>query len=69
MLQGCDALLHHLCDALKVKPGGTTTDQKITLEVAECIGACEGAPALMVNDEHVMNVSSENVGQVVAQLR
>jgi NADH-quinone oxidoreductase subunit E len=69
MLHGCDTVLHHLCDALKVKPGGTTADQKITLEVAECIGACEGAPALMVNDEHVMNVSNENVGQLVARLR
>ena len=28
-----------------VQPGGTTADGKITLEFAECLGACEGAPA------------------------
>ncbi|MFO0808282.1 MAG: NAD(P)H-dependent oxidoreductase subunit E [Gemmataceae bacterium] len=42
VMRGSDELTTHLCESLGVKPGGTTADKKITLETAECIGACEG---------------------------
>ena len=31
--------------------GETTADGKITLEFAECLGACEGAPCVLVDDD------------------
>src|SRR5438552_16625342 len=40
MLRGGEELLETLCHKLLVKPGETTADGKITLEFAECIGAC-----------------------------
>lgn len=67
-LRGGEELLGHLCDRLHVQPGGTTRDGKITLEFAECLGACEGAPAVMVNDEHRMNVTNEKADQLVREL-
>ena len=43
----------HVCDKLgRAAAASTTADGKITLEFAECLGACEGAPAVLVNDEH-----------------
>jgi NADH-quinone oxidoreductase subunit E len=51
-LRGGEELLETFCQKLHVQPGGTTADGKITLEFAECLGACEGAPAVMVNDVH-----------------
>ena len=68
-LRGCDGLIEHLCDRLGVRPGGTTDDRAITLETAECIGACEGAPAVLVNDEHVLDVSNERADELVTRLR
>src|ERR1041384_3992534 len=62
-------LLESLCQKLHVPPGGTTADGKITLEFAECLGACEGAPAVMVNDVHRHNVTQERVGELVAESR
>ena len=67
-LRGGEDLLTHLCDKLKVQPGGTTADGKITLEFAECIGACEGAPALMVNDEHERDMTPAKCDTLVAAL-
>jgi NADH-quinone oxidoreductase subunit E len=64
-LRGGDALLSDLCQRLHVKPGGTTPDGKITLEFAECLGACEGAPAVMINDEHRHNATAP---ELVAEL-
>src|SRR4051812_18845587 len=67
-LRGGDGLLTDLCQRLHVQPGGTTADGKITLEFAECLGACEGAPAVMVNDEHRHNITPEKVDGLVADL-
>ena len=68
MLRGGEELLSHLCQRLNVKPGGTTANGKISLEFAECLGACEGAPAIMVNDEHRHKVTPENVDRVIESL-
>jgi NADH-quinone oxidoreductase subunit E len=68
-LRGGEELLTDLCHKLAVKPGGTTADGTITLEFAECLGACEGAPAVMVNDEHRHNVTPEKVDELIANLR
>jgi NADH-quinone oxidoreductase subunit E len=68
-LRGGDDLLTNLCHKLLVQPGGTTPDGKITLEFAECLGACEGAPAVMINDEHRHNITPEKIDELVANLR
>jgi NADH-quinone oxidoreductase subunit E len=68
-LRGGEEVLDVLCRKLNVEPGGTTADGKITLEFAECLGACEGAPAVMVNDEHRNHVTLEKVDDLVGDLR
>lgn len=56
-LRGADGLLNQLIDKLGVAPGETTQDGYFTLEEAECIGACDGAPCVLVDDVHFHNVS------------
>lgn len=68
-LRGSDDLLARLCETLGVPPGGTTADGKITLEFAECIGACEGAPCVLVNDEHELDITLEKADALVERLR
>jgi NADH-quinone oxidoreductase subunit E len=68
-LRGGEELLAGLCRNLGVRPGGTTPDGKITVEFAECIGACEGAPAVMVNDEHRHNMTPEKLDELVRELK
>lgn len=67
-LRGADELLDRLCNKLGVQPGQTTPDGKVTLEFAECIGACEGAPCVLVNDEARLNVTAENVDSLLQAL-
>jgi NADH-quinone oxidoreductase subunit E len=69
MLRGAEELLGHMCEKLQVKPGETTADGKITLEFAECIGACEGAPCVLINDEHRMNITPDKVDELLTELR
>ena len=57
MLRGAYELIEHCEAKLGVRCGQTTQDGAITLEFAECIGACDGAPACLRNDVHVMSVT------------
>ncbi len=59
MLRGAYDLQEHCEHKLGVKCGETTSDGRITLEFAECIGACDGAPACLRDDIHEMNVTTE----------
>ena len=54
---------------IDVKPGETTRDGKITVEFAECIGVCEGAPAVLIDDVGRLNVTPDKVDDLIAELR
>ena len=69
MLRGGEDLLSNLCTKLHVHPGETSADGKITLEFAECIGACEGAPCVLVDDEARTNITPDKVDGLLGELR
>jgi NADH-quinone oxidoreductase subunit E len=68
-LRGADDLLVDVCQKLHVQPGETTADGKITVEFAECIGVCEGAPALLIDDVGRADVTPDKVDALIAELR
>jgi NADH-quinone oxidoreductase subunit E len=65
MLRGGEELLANVSQRLGVKPGETTADGAVTLEYAECLGACEGAPCMLVNDECHMNLTEEKAMELI----
>jgi NADH-quinone oxidoreductase subunit E len=68
MLRGGEELLVNLCNRFGVKPGETTPDGRVTLEFAECLGCCEGAPCMLVNDECSMNLTAESASELIGRL-
>ncbi len=52
-------------DRLGVRVGETTPDGKVTLETAECLATCDGAPAIQVNYEDFYDVKPEDVAGLV----
>jgi NADH-quinone oxidoreductase subunit E len=68
-LRGGEELLSDVCAKLGVEPGGTTADRAITVEFAECLGQCEGAPAVLINDEGRGNVTPDKVDGLLSELR
>jgi NADH-quinone oxidoreductase subunit E len=46
-LRGGEEILDHMCQRLGIEPGQTTPDGALTLEYAECLGACEFAPCML----------------------
>lgn len=60
-LRGGEEILKEVCDKLHVSPGQTTSDGAATIELAECLGACDGAPCILVDDELMERVTVNDV--------
>jgi NADH-quinone oxidoreductase subunit E len=67
-LRGADELVDHLSHTLQVQPGETTPDGRITLEFAECLGACEHAPCVLANNDLHKSVSQTQADELVKGL-
>ena len=67
-LLGGDELLDHMCDNLQIEPGETTPDGKITLEYAECLGACEYAPCMLAGEVLHKRVTKEEAKKFLDSL-
>jgi NADH-quinone oxidoreductase subunit E len=59
MLRGGDELLKHACARMGVEPGGTSADGKVTIELAECLGICDLAPAALADDGRIFGPLDE----------
>jgi len=66
MLRGADDIVDHVESKLGIKLGESTPDGKIFLkQEEECIAACCGAPALMVNHKYHENLTKEMVDEIL----
>ena len=50
-LQNGESLAASIEKELGIGPGWTTSDGRFTFELTNCIGACDQAPAMLVDDE------------------
>lgn len=67
-LRGADELLEHMCERLEIQPGETTPDGKLTLEYAECLGACDFAPCMLAGDTLVKDLDKEKADKFMRSL-
>ena len=67
-MRGAESLLAHLERRLGVQPGATTPDGRVTLSTVECLGSCGTAPAMMLNDKYVENLTPEAVDRLLKEL-
>lgn len=66
-LRGGEEVLAHLCEKAGIKPGETTPDGKLTIEAAECLGACEFAPCMLAGEEVHKNLDAQKASQFIQQ--
>jgi NADH-quinone oxidoreductase subunit E len=62
---GYEALYERLSAKLGVRFGGTTQDNRFTLLPASCLGACDRAPAMLVDDELYGPVTPEDIEKIL----
>jgi NADH:ubiquinone oxidoreductase subunit E len=66
---GHEAILDHLRAKLGIEPHETTEDGRFTLLAMECLGACEGAPCALINDERYDNLTIDSIDQLLENLK
>ena len=65
-IMGYNPLLDHLRERLGIELGETTEDDRFTLLPMACLGACDRAPVMMVDEDLHDHLTPEKIDQVLA---
>jgi NADH-quinone oxidoreductase subunit E len=68
-LLGAERVTEELSAKLGIRPGQTTSDGMFTLTEVECLGACDRAPVVMVNDDWHERLSPGQCAAFIDQIR
>ncbi|MDP6437760.1 MAG: NAD(P)H-dependent oxidoreductase subunit E [Gammaproteobacteria bacterium] len=69
MLRGSGRILDHIAKQYGIKEGESTEDGRIFLKKEEeCLGACTGAPMMMVNHRYYEHLTPEKVDEILGGL-
>lgn len=63
-VMGADGLRRRVEDYLGIKLGETTADDRFTLLPIVCLGACDRAPTMLIDDELIGDVSPERLDEI-----
>jgi bidirectional [NiFe] hydrogenase diaphorase subunit len=67
-INGAGAILARINDKLGIDAGGTTSDGKLSLLRARCLGACSMAPAVVLDDEVHGRMTADRMEQMLETL-
>ena len=68
LVGGAEPVIDLIKKRLNIINGDTSPDGKFTLEIVQCLAACDLAPAVMVNDELYGNISTDKIGDFLSEL-
>ncbi len=66
---GAESLMDHLGAKLGVGEGEVTPDGRFSFHRIECIGRCDGAPAMLVDGEHYTDLTPERLDDILERHR
>ena len=67
-LLGAEHVINYISKKLNIKVGETSSDKKFTLSTVECLGSCDTAPMLQLNDEYHENLTEEKIDKLLDSL-
>jgi NADH-quinone oxidoreductase E subunit len=68
LVGGAEPIADYISNRLNINPGETSADGKITLEIVQCLAACDYAPAIKVNDELYENITEDRLNEILIEL-
>ena len=69
LIMGGEGLLDVFRKRYGLHPNSTTPDGRFSLLIMECIGACDIAPAMLVDTDLHGNLSEENISEILERYR
>jgi NADH-quinone oxidoreductase subunit E len=68
-IMGYDRIREHLMKKLGIGLGETTPDGRFTLLPIVCLGACDHAPVMMVDDDTHLDLTPEKIDRILEQYK
>jgi NADH-quinone oxidoreductase subunit E len=65
LLQNGETLIETIGKELGIAPGETTPDGRFSFELTNCIGACDQAPAMLVDDQVYGDLTAEKIREIL----
>ena len=65
MIMGYETIYDHISKKLGISFGQTTNDNRYTLLPISCLGDCDHAPAMMINDDHFNKLTVEKMDELL----
>ena len=64
-LKNCQPIIESMEKEIGIKPGETTPDGRFSFQLANCIGACDKAPAMMINNDVHVDLTPKKISQIL----
>lgn len=68
-LKSSDVIVATIKKELGIKPGEITSDKKFSFHLTNCIGACDMAPAMMINKKRYGNLTPDKVAKILGEYK
>jgi NADH-quinone oxidoreductase subunit E len=65
MIMGYESLYEYLSKKLGIRFGETTADGRFTILPNSCLGDCDNAPVMMINNEHFNRLTIEKINTIL----
>ncbi len=69
MLCGCNKVALYLKEKLNIDFGEITKDGRFMLQEVECLGVCDGAPAMLVDSKCYTDLTPEKIDSILKGLK
>jgi NADH-quinone oxidoreductase subunit E len=69
MIMGYGSLYEYLSKKLGIRFGGTTSDGRFTLLPSSCLGDCDNAPVMMINNDHFNSLNIEKIDELLVHYK
>ncbi len=64
-LKNSQTIIKSVEEELGIKPGETTPDGKFSFQLTNCIGACDKAPAMLINNDVHVDLTPEKISRIL----
>jgi NADH-quinone oxidoreductase subunit E len=69
MIMGYESIYEYISGKLGISFGETSSDRRFTLLPISCLGDCDHAPAMMINNDHFNKLTVEKIDELLANYK
>jgi NADH-quinone oxidoreductase E subunit len=64
-LKNAEMIVESVAKELGIDPGETTADGRFSFELTNCIGLCDHAPAMLINQDPHLDLTPQKIKQIL----